>query len=72
VEEAKEVYPKLGLLANVGLIAAGVFTRWVSMTLARNNDVLALQVRVALDGLQVVVVSYFLLCLFSFSSFAMT
>jgi ATP/ADP translocase len=45
VEEAKEVYPKLGILANVGLIAAGGFTRYVTETLAKGNEILTLQVR---------------------------
>lgn len=44
VAEAKEVYPKLGILANVGLIAAGGFTRYVNTVLARGNEVLSLQV----------------------------
>jgi hypothetical protein len=44
VEEAKEVYPKLGILANVGLIAAGGFTRYVTETLAKGNEILTLQV----------------------------
>jgi ATP/ADP translocase len=44
VDEAKEVYPKLGILANVGLIAAGAFTRYVTETLAKGNEILSLQV----------------------------
>jgi hypothetical protein len=33
-----------GILANFGLIAAGWFTRFVSYTLAKDNEVLSLQV----------------------------
>ncbi|KAF8060041.1 AATP2 [Scenedesmus sp. PABB004] len=43
VEEAKDVYPKLGILANVGLIAAGSFTRFVGQRLAGGDERLALQ-----------------------------
>uniref|UniRef100_A0A383WNC7 ADP,ATP carrier protein n=1 Tax=Tetradesmus obliquus TaxID=3088 RepID=A0A383WNC7_TETOB len=46
VEEAREVYPKLGILANVGLIAAGSFTRFVTEGLAKGNEVLSLQILV--------------------------
>lgn len=44
VGEAKDVYPKLGILANVGLIAAGAFTRYVNTVLAKGNETLSLQV----------------------------
>jgi hypothetical protein len=44
VDEAKEVYPKLGILANVGLIAAGSFTRYVTERLAKGNEIMSLQV----------------------------
>jgi hypothetical protein len=37
-----------GILANFGLIVAGAFTRFVSYTLAKDNEVLSLQVR--MDG----------------------
>lgn len=33
-----------GILANFGLIVAGAFTRWVSYGLAKDNEVLSLQV----------------------------
>jgi hypothetical protein len=33
-----------GILANFGLIVAGWFTRFVSYTLAKDNEVLSLQV----------------------------
>jgi membrane protein implicated in regulation of membrane protease activity len=36
---------QLGILANFGLIAAGAFTRYVNEVLAKNNEVLSLQVR---------------------------
>lgn len=45
VNEATEVYPKLGILANFGLIAAGAFVRWVTEVLAAGNEQLGLQVR---------------------------
>jgi hypothetical protein len=38
-----------GILANFGLIAAGWFTRFVSYTLAKDNEVLSLQVRGAAE-----------------------
>lgn len=50
VEEAREVYPKLGILANVGLIAAGSFTRFVTEGLAKGNEVLSLQVTAVAAG----------------------
>lgn len=47
VDEAKDVYPKLGILANIGLIGAGWLTRFVNDRLARGNEVLALQILTA-------------------------
>lgn len=62
VDEAKDVYPKLGILANFGLIVAGAFTRFVSYTLAKDNEVLSLQILtaaiVAMTGLMCVVKNY--------------
>lgn len=39
-----------GILANFGLIAAGWFIRFVNFTLAKDNEVLALQVRHIIHG----------------------
>lgn len=45
VDEAKTLYPKLGIAANAGLVAAGALTRAVNEGVARGDPVLALQVR---------------------------
>jgi hypothetical protein len=44
VDEAKTLYPKLGIAANVGLVLAGSFTRAVNEGIARGNAVLSMQV----------------------------
>jgi ATP/ADP translocase len=47
VDEAKTLYPKLGIAANVGLVLAGSFTRLVNEGVARGDAVLSVQVRPA-------------------------
>jgi hypothetical protein len=44
VEEAKEVYPRLGILANVGLVAAGSYVKFITRGVAAGNETLGLQV----------------------------
>jgi len=45
VDEAKTLYPKLGIAANCGLVLAGSFTRLVNEGVARGNNVMSMQVR---------------------------
>ncbi|GBF98341.1 plastidic ATP ADP-transporter [Raphidocelis subcapitata] len=47
VDEAKTLYPKLGIAANVGLVLAGSFTRLVNEGVARGNGVLSVQIQCA-------------------------
>ncbi|KAI8468826.1 MAG: TLC ATP/ADP transporter-domain-containing protein [Monoraphidium minutum] len=44
VDEAKSLYPKLGIAANVGLVVAGRFTRLVNDRLACGDAVLSMQI----------------------------
>jgi hypothetical protein len=39
------VYPRLGILANVGLVAAGAFTKHITQVVAAGQEILGLQVR---------------------------